>query len=117
MTFDLDACCRRIAYTGARERTLAVLRSIHLLHSLVIAFENLDPLLNGPVLLDAASLQRKMLRRGRGDYCFEQNTLFGLALSAMGFKFTELAARLLWNRPADAVLPRGHMLLLVDIAG
>jgi N-hydroxyarylamine O-acetyltransferase len=116
-SFDLDAYCRRIGFAGVREPTLETLRALHLLHPQAIPFENLDPLLKRPVALDVESLQRKMVRGGRGGYCFEQNTLFGQALNAMGFKFKELAARVLWNRPAGTVGPRGHMLLLVDIDG
>jgi N-hydroxyarylamine O-acetyltransferase len=113
--FDLDAYCRRIGYDGARAPTLDTLRAIHLLHPQAIPFENLDPLLKRPVRLNAASLQQKMVRGGRGGYCFEQNMLYGYALNAMGFKFKELAARVRWNIPAGIITPRGHMLLLADI--
>ena len=117
LAFDLDAYCRRIGYDGAREPTIDTLSAIHLLHPQAIPFENLDPLLKRPVRLDAASLQQKMVRDGRGGYCFEQNLLFGFALNAMGFKFKELAARVRWNLPAGTITPRGHMLLLADIDG
>jgi N-hydroxyarylamine O-acetyltransferase len=114
---DLDAYCRRIGYAGELTPTLDTLRTIHELHPRAIAFENLDPLLKRPVLLDAASLQDKMLHGGRGGYCYEHNVLFGEALRVIGFKFKALAARVMWNRPDGIVAPRGHMLLLVDVGG
>jgi len=114
---DLEAYSQRIGYTGGRAPTLETLRGIHARHSQTIAFENLNPLLGWPVRLDPASLQQKLIHDGRGGYCFEQNLLFSHALKALGFHVTPLAARVLWNRPEDAITGRTHMLLRVDIDG
>lgn len=114
-TFDLDAYLARIRYTGPRTPTLETLAGIHLAHVLSIPFENLDPLLRWPVRLDPASLQQKMVRGGRGGYCFEHNLLLSHALAALGFQVTGLAARVLWNAAEGALTPRGHMLLLIDL--
>ncbi|MGH8114545.1 MAG: arylamine N-acetyltransferase family protein, partial [Rhodanobacteraceae bacterium] len=54
---------------------------------------------------------------GRGGYCFEQNLLLGEALRAIGFEVTNLAARVLWGQPEDAITARSHMLLRVDLDG
>jgi N-hydroxyarylamine O-acetyltransferase len=116
--FDLDAYLRRIGYTGARAPTLETLRAVHLRHTETIPFENLDPLLGKPVRLDEESLQQKMVRQGRGGYCYEQNLLFMHALTALGFAVKGLAARVLWNAAVTASIPpRSHMLLLLDLAG
>ncbi len=114
---DLNAYCARIGYDGPRKPTLDILQALHLLQPQVIAFENLDPLLKRPVRLDAPSLEQKMIKNGRGGYCYEQNLLFGHALRAIGFKVTELAARVLWNVPPGVNTPREHMLLVVDLDG
>ena len=114
-TFDLDAYCERIRYAGDRSPTLDTLRAIHLLHTETIPFENLNPFLGWPVPLDAGALQQKMVRHGRGGYCFEQNLLFSHALRGLGFRVTGLAARVLWNTREDAVVRRSHMLLRVDL--
>ncbi len=114
---DLDAYFRRIGYRGPRTPTLATLRAIHLLHPRAIPFENLDPFLGRPVLLDIAALERKLVREGRGGYCFEQNLLLEHVLEGLGFDVTGLAARVLWNTPEGAVTARGHMLLRVDLDG
>ena len=50
-----------------------------------IAFENIDVLLKRDVSLYLATLQRKLVHRRRGGYCFEQNTLLGAALRVLGF--------------------------------
>lgn len=115
--FDLDAYCRRIAYAGARTPTLATLRAIHLLHPSAIPFENLDVVLRRGVRLDAESLQQKMVRAGRGGYCFEQNMLLSHALKALGFAVTELTGRVRYGVPDSVATPLTHMLLKVDVDG
>ena len=112
---DLAAYFRRIGYPGDTAPTLDVLRAIQLRHSQTIAFENLNPLPRWPVRLDPASLEEKLVLGGRGGYCFEQNTLLRHVLEALGFRVTGLAARVLWGAPEDAIMPRGHMLLRVDV--
>jgi N-hydroxyarylamine O-acetyltransferase len=114
---DIDAYFRRIGYEGDRTPSLETLRALHVRHPEAIPFENLDPLLKRPVLLDAASLERKLVREGRGGYCYEHNLLFGEVLKALGFSVTGLAARVVWNAPEGAIAPRTHMLLLVDVEG
>ncbi len=115
---DLHAYLERIGYTGPCTATLETLRALHLSHAQSIAFESLNPLSGRPVLLDLPSIERKLVREGRGGYCFEHNLLFRHVLQTLGFEVTGLSARVLWNEPEDAPLrPRGHMLLRVDIGG
>jgi N-hydroxyarylamine O-acetyltransferase len=113
-TIDLDAYFERIGYEGGRTPTLDTLRAIVLRHTEAIPFENLNPLLGWPVRLDLSSLERKLVRDGRGGYCFEQNMLLRHILDALGFSVAGLAARVLWNAPEGAVTPRTHMLLRVE---
>jgi N-hydroxyarylamine O-acetyltransferase len=116
--FDLDAYFRRIGYTGARAPTLETLRAVHFRHTEALPFENLDPFLRRPVRLDSESLQQKMVRGGRGGYCYEQNLLLMHALNALGFNAKGLAARVLWNAAVtNSTPPRTHMLLLLDVEG
>jgi N-hydroxyarylamine O-acetyltransferase len=111
---DLDAYFARIGYSGPREPTLGVLAAIHAAHPGAIAFENLDPLMGRGVDLDMRAIQEKLIHRGRGGYCFEQNGLFAAVLTALGFKITGLAARVLLNH-APGTTRRSHMLLKVDL--
>ncbi len=117
MSIDLDGYFKRIGYDGPRKPTLAVLRELHRLQPQVIAFENLDPLLKRPVKLDAASLDAKLVKGGRGGYCFEQNLLFGHVLRALGFKVQEATARVRWSVPPGVHTPRVHALLIVEAEG
>jgi N-hydroxyarylamine O-acetyltransferase len=112
---NLDAYFQRIGYSGDRTPTRETLRLIHQRHTETIAFENLSPFLKQPVFLDLEALQQKLIYEGRGGYCFEQNLLFRAVLIALGFRVTNLAARVLWNLPEGTLNPRSHMLLLVEV--
>ena len=116
-SLDLDAYLSRIGYHGRPAPQLDTLREIASRHPSAIPFENLNPLLGRPVPLDMTALQQKLLRDGRGGWCFEHNVLLGTALRAIGFDVTGLAARVMWNMPAGVTLPRSHMVLYVDVAG
>jgi N-hydroxyarylamine O-acetyltransferase len=114
---DLDAYFRRIGFAGGAAPDHHTLDAIHRLHPQAIAFENLDPLLNVPVRLDAASLESKLVRSARGGYCYEQNLLLMYVLKALGFGVRGLSARVLWGGVEGAITARAHMLLCVDLEG
>ena len=115
--FDLDEYFRRIGYEGSRIPTLETLSALHARHTEAIAFENLNAMMGQPVLLDLPSVTQKLVRSGRGGWCFEQNLLFGTALRALGFKVTDLGARVLWGVEEEAITRRSHMVLRVDLDG
>ncbi len=112
---DLDGYLARIDYRAPLARDHATLAGLHLAHATHIPFENLDILLGRPIRLDIASLQGKLVAARRGGYCYEQNLLFASALGAIGFPVTMLAARVRYR--TTRVLPRTHMLLLVEADG
>jgi len=112
-SIDLDAYFARIGYRGARAPSLGVLRAIHAAHAGAIAFENLDPLMRIPVRIDGQSIQQKLIRAGRGGYCYELNGLLARALRAIVFEVTGLSARALFGH-APGSTPRTHMLLRVE---
>ena len=114
---DLDAYLQRIGLRQPVALDLQTLRAITAAHVAAIPFENLDPFLGISPALDIDSVQRKLVRDGRGGYCFEQNRLLSDALRAIGFQVTDLAARVLWGQPEDAITARTHMLLRVEADG
>ena len=111
---DLDSYLKRIGYSGPRNATLETLRALQGKHPLAIPFENLDALTGRPIKLDVSSLERKLVHSRRGGYCFEQNLLFKHVLASFGFDVTSLAARVVWERPAET-RARTHMVLLVAL--
>ncbi len=114
---DLDAYFRKVGFTGRAAADRATLAALTRLHPQAIAFENLDPLLGVPVRLDPAALEDKLVRSGRGGYCYEQNLLLMHVLRALGFSVRGLGARVLWGAAEGAVSARAHMLLGVDLDG
>jgi N-hydroxyarylamine O-acetyltransferase len=65
--------------------------------------------------LDLASLQEKMIARGRGGYCFELNMLFRAGLRSIGFDVTSLAGRFVRGLAIDAPRAGIHMVLQVNL--
>lgn len=117
-TFNMDAYCKRVGYTGPLLPTLATLNALHKLHPAAITFEAIDVLLNRGVDITPAAVDRKLITLGRGGYCFEQNNLFKRVLLALGFEVETLLARVLWSASASTPIPaRTHMVLKVTIAG
>ena len=116
--FDLRAYLARIGLDdggGRPAADLATLRTLALLHPCAIPFENLNPLLRRPVLLDIGSIQQKLILGGRGGWCFEHNHLMGTALAARGYTVTGLSGRVVWNVPPGIVRARSHMVLYVTL--
>jgi N-hydroxyarylamine O-acetyltransferase len=117
VTFDIEAYLARTGYVGSREPTLDVLHALTAAHAQAIPFENLDVLLGRGIDLAPDAVFDKLVRRRRGGYCFEQNSLFLQALTALGFRATPLSARVRIDRPREVLPPRTHLFLRVEIAG
>jgi N-hydroxyarylamine O-acetyltransferase len=116
-SIDLQAYFRRIGWEGEPTPDMSTLQAIVTAHVAAIPFENLNPLLGLPVSLEPAALERKLVREGRGGYCFEQNLLLQAVLREIGFEVSGLIARVLWTQPEDAITAQSHMLLRVEMAG
>lgn len=112
---DLGAYLARVGYRGDLEPSTAALRALHRAHVGAVPFENLDVVLGRPIELDVEALQAKLVRSGRGGYCYEQNLLFGAVLERLGFGVTRLAARV--RMGSDAVRPTTHCCLRVEVDG
>ncbi len=113
--FNLDGYFERINYTGSTNADERVLRDIHIAHTLNIPFENLDVFYRRPILLDGASLYNKIVKERRGGYCFEMNGIFSLVLQEMGFKVTNLLARVTVDR--NKYTTKTHQAMLVETGG
>lgn len=116
-TADLDLYMRRIGLDALPGSGPQALAAIQLAHRRSIGFENLDIRLGYGVSLDPGHVFDKIVRRGRGGYCFEQNGLYARMLHSLGFPNRPLLARVRLGMVDDHVPARTHVLLLVDING
>ncbi|MFD9560642.1 arylamine N-acetyltransferase [Streptomyces sp. NPDC059994] len=108
---DLDGYLARIGYEGERAPTLEVLRGLQRAHVTSIPFENANAVLGKPVALDIETVQDRLVRGGRGGYCYEHVVLFASALERLGFQFTGLIGRVTLGN--FKVLPATHALIAV----
>ena len=113
---ELAAYFSRIG-AGASAGSLDALTELQRAHRLSITFENLDIALGRGIRLDPDWLIEKIVVRGRGGYCFEQNALFLGVLRAIGFAARPLLARVWLSAPDGETPPRTHTLNLVQVDG
>ncbi|KQT31693.1 acetyltransferase [Sphingomonas sp. Leaf412] len=117
--FDLDAYLARIDLPARPTRDLAGLARMQRAHRLAIPFENFDIHLGRGIAIDGARVFAKLVTARRGGYCFEQNRLFGDALTALAFDHRPLLARV-WlgiDIARGPVPPLTHTFSLVAIDG
>lgn len=108
----LSSYLHRIGFEGGAPPSPATLAKLLRSHVLSIPFENLDVQLGVPVTNDIEAAFDKIVGRKRGGWCYEQNGLFGWALSEIGFAVTRVAAAVHRAERGDAALAN-HLCLLV----
>ncbi len=84
---DVDAYLERIGATRADP-----LAALHTAHVCSVPFEDYDIHQGIPISLDVGDIFDKVVRRGRGGFCYELNGLFGALLRAMGHEVTFVSA-------------------------
>lgn len=113
----IAAYCRRLGLLGMPAADAEGLAALQSAHRQAITFENIDVLLGRPIAIDSDAVFEKLVMRGRGGYCFEQNRLYADMLSAIGVATRPLLARPRLAVPAGTIPPRTHVLLLADVDG
>ncbi|GAA4938450.1 arylamine N-acetyltransferase family protein [Actinoplanes utahensis] len=108
---DVNAYLDRIGAPRTGSADLARLRALHHAHLTTVPFENLDIHRGVRLSLAPEDLFDKVVRRGRGGFCFELNGLFALLLERSGYRVDRVAARV----PDGARLgPPSHLALVVS---
>ncbi|MFJ9996902.1 arylamine N-acetyltransferase family protein [Streptomyces werraensis] len=113
----LDAYLTLLGYEGDRTPTLETLRALQRAHVLTVRWDTLDSFLYREVRLDVPSVQDKLVRRGRGGYCYEHVVLFAAALEKFGFRFTAVSGRVQLGADSSDPRPATHAMLIVDLDG
>jgi N-hydroxyarylamine O-acetyltransferase len=111
----LRSADRYLTRIGLRPETQPSPAQVHRAHVTSIAFENFDAFAGRPVSLASDDLEDKLVRRGRGGYCFEHNLLLGGAYVSMGLSVEPMLARVRLG-PPELPRPLNHLLLRVTDA-
>ena len=106
----------RIGWSGAIAPTRDTLGALMRAHNHSIPFENLDVQLGRALSTAPEAAYRKIVENGRGGWCYEQNGLFGLMLSELGYEVTRVAAAVMRLDRGD-ISSSNHLCLLVRCPG
>ena len=111
----VDDYLKRIGAEVPERPDLAALRRLQRAHLLAVPFENLSIHLGEPIVLTGEALIDKLVRRGRGGFCYELNGAFGVLLTELGYDVTLLQARVFdGDVPGH---PLDHLALRITLDG
>ncbi|GAA6217427.1 arylamine N-acetyltransferase, pineal gland isozyme NAT-10-like [Lates japonicus] len=114
---DVEKYLLRIGFVASAEPSLEMLRSVHTCHLLSVPFEDLTVHSGGQVQLDLPLLYDKIVNRGRGGFCFENNGLFSWLLSKLGFRVTLLSGQVKNYITGRYGPPFDHLIVMVTLEG
>ena len=100
---DVDEYLEWIGFGGTPRVDYATLARLQRLHMTAVPFENLFITQGIHLTTDAAASHDKIVRQGRGGWCFELNGAFGALLEAIGFRVTLLGAAVLLDGPSTTI--------------
>ena len=113
----LAAYLERLGHPEPPTPDAAGLEALQRAHRLAIPFENFDIALGRSIAIDGESVFAKLVRGGRGGYCFEHNRLLADMLELAGIVTRPLLARVWLGAVPGATPPRTHVLLLTELGG
>ena len=112
---EVEEYLARIHYTGPIEPTIEALTKLQQCHILSVPFENLSVFGKEQIALSKDWLFDKIMRRHRGGFCCELNTLFSFLLSYFGFNYKKHAASVFSRKTGLLGPPFDHLVLMVNI--
>lgn len=104
----------RIGWSGATAPTPDTLGALLRAHNHNVPFENLDVQLGNTLTTKVEDAYDKIVNAGRGGWCYEQNGLFGWALSQIGFDVCRIAASVM-RAHRGPTSHANHLTLLVSL--
>lgn len=111
---ELAAYLSRIGLAGEMRPDLATLTAVHRAHVEAIAWECIDCFVGRPTTRDRRAAFDKIVRQGRGGWCYEMNGLLGWMLEAIGFSLTRVAAGVMRDTLGDDMVGN-HLMLIVHL--
>jgi len=103
----------RINYEGDLTPNLKVLKDLQQTHLLNVPFENLDIHYGNPIDLD--KIYHKVVKKGRGGFCYELNGLFYTLLNAIGFDSKIISARVYDSKKEGFGKEYDHLAIIVKL--
>ena len=111
---EVDNYLARIGLNAAPDVSLEALTLLQRAHLSTVPFEALDVFDRVPVSTDLNHSLDKIVNRGRGGWCFENNGAFSALLGELGFNVALLGAAVLLDGPTTVV---DHLTLEVTLDG
>ncbi|WP_242705049.1 arylamine N-acetyltransferase family protein [Streptomyces griseocarneus] len=112
----VDAYLRRIDTTRPAAPDARALRELQFRHLVAVPFENLSVHRGEEITLESAALVDKIVRDGRGGFCYELNGAFAHLLTALGYRVSLLAGRVA-GPDGSFGIPYDHLALRVEAEG
>ena len=112
--FRLDDYLKRIGFEGAPKADLDSLTRLMQGQVRSVPFENLDVQAGKLVSIKPEDIVAKIVPTTRGGYCYEVNSLFAMALAAIGIPYSIAGARPM-SYPTKWA--RTHMVILAEVEG
>lgn len=100
----------RIGVSDAGPPSAEALADLQARHLERVVFENLEIQRGRPTTVDYADSAERIVKRGRGGYCFHLNGAFGLLLEALGYEVTRRRGTV---QPPPETAPGRHLNHLV----
>lgn len=111
---DVDAYLRRLAVQKEEVLDKRYLDTLIYAHQCQVVFENLDVYrAHRPISLKIEDIFQKVVRDGRGGYCFELNALFTQLLKDLGYEAYPCMSRIV--RGKDFIPPVLHRGIIVRL--
>jgi N-hydroxyarylamine O-acetyltransferase len=104
----------RVGFDRTPAPDLETLVALHRAHLLAIPYENLEIQLGRENTLSDQAFRDKLVRQGRGGWCYEMNGLFTAVLSEIGFSVSRVGGAVARELKGEESIGN-HMVALVDL--
>jgi N-hydroxyarylamine O-acetyltransferase len=112
--FNFADYCNRIGFVGNAKADAETLAAMMRCQLFSVPFENLDVQAGKIVSMAPQDIVNKIVYHPRGGYCYEVNSLFAMALTALGIEYYFVGARPMFY---PARRPKTHMVIIANIGG
>lgn len=112
--FNLTDYFQRIGFGGKAQADTGTLAALMRCQLFSVPFENLDVQAGKIVSIEPQDIVNKIIYHPRGGYCYEVNSLFAMALTALGIDYYFVGARPMFY---PARRPKTHVVIIAQIAG